>query len=178
MNISGLTPAGTVPQRRTARTNLKATGTATPAIGELTRIFTPTAWKKSAVRQNAGLKLLLWFEPERALPHMPVPLKHPEYFLSNPNTGDESLLLNLGYEPAWQYCFDTISEIIEKLGIKFYRQDFNFYALEIWRAHDGANRRKGITEIKHIVRMYRLWDALMEKFPVCLWITAPPAADE
>ncbi len=129
-----------------------------------THIHPDSMEKVSRAVKDAGLKLLLWFEPERALPHMPVPLKHPEYFLSNPNTGDESLLLNLGYEPAWQYCFDTIAEIIEKLDIKFYRQDFNFMPLEIWRAHDGANR-KGITEIKHIMGMYRLWDALMEKFP-------------
>lgn len=116
-----------------------------------------------AVR-DAGLKFLLWFEPERVIYTTPTASKHPEYFLRTPYEGDINCLLNLGNEDAWQYCFDTLAELIERLGISCYRQDFNFEPLEFWRANDDKDRQ-GISEIKHIMGMYRLWDALLEKFP-------------
>ena len=73
-------------------------------------------------------------------------------------------MLNLGNEEAWSYCFETLSGIIEDLKIDCYRQDFNFAPLEYWRGADAEDRR-GISEIKHITGLYRLWDALLEKFP-------------
>lgn len=72
--------------------------------------------------------------------------------------------MNLGNPDAWDYCFNTISGIIEELCIDCYRQDFNFSPLSYWRKNDEFDRR-GITEIKHINGMYRLWDALLERFP-------------
>ncbi len=116
---------------------------------------------KNAIK-DAGMKFVLWFEPERVKTNTPIYQKHPEYFLSLPN--DSNHLLNLGDDNAWQYCFDTLSEIIENLGVDFYRQDFNFDPLNSWRSNDGENRH-GISEIKHIVGMYKLWDSLLEKFP-------------
>lgn len=117
--------------------------------------------------KDAGLKYLLWFEPERVLYHTPTASAHPEYFIRADWEDDwaaKNCLLNLGDEKAWQYCFDLLADYIEKFGINCYRQDFNFQPLEYWRANDGYDRR-GITEIKHIMGMYRLWDALLSKFP-------------
>lgn len=110
----------------------------------------------------AGMKFLLWFEPEHVRPNTPTAVEHPEYFLEIP--GKENLLLNLGMEKAWKYCFDTIAGMIESIGIDCYRQDFNTDPLECWCQND-AEDRLGITEIKHINGLYRLWDALLEKFP-------------
>ena len=110
----------------------------------------------------AGKKFLLWFEPEHVKKNVPTALEHPEYFLEIPGKGD--LLLDLGNENAWKYCFDTISGMIEEIGIDCYRQDFNTDPLECWCQND-AEDRLGITEIKHINGLYRLWDALLEKFP-------------
>ncbi len=112
--------------------------------------------------KDAGMKFILWFEPERVRANTPAAKEHPEYFLSLENRSD--YLLNLGNDAAWQYCFNTLSEIIERLGMDFYRQDFNFNPLEYWRKNDEDNRQ-GISEIKHITGLYRLWDALLEKFP-------------
>ncbi len=111
---------------------------------------------------DAGLKFLLWFEPERVRNVTPIAAEHPEYFLKDGNSCD--YLLNLGKSEALQYCFDTLSDCIEKLGIDFYRQDFNFDPLNRWRANDEENRQ-GITEIKHIMGLYKLWDSLLERFP-------------
>ncbi|MBE6540821.1 MAG: alpha-galactosidase [Ruminococcaceae bacterium] len=110
---------------------------------------------------NAGMKFLLWFEPERVPPTAPIISEHPEYFLEIKN---ENYLLNLGDPVAWQYCFDTISGLIEEIGLDGYRQDFNYDPMAAWESTDSEGRN-GITEIKHINGLYRYWDALLEKFP-------------
>lgn len=114
--------------------------------------------------KEAGLKFILWFEPERVIQSTPIACEHPEYVIRSPFENDANTLLNLGNRDAWQYCFDMLSEKIETLGIDCYRQDFNFSPLEFWRSQDAWDR-KGVTEIKHIMGLYALWDALLEKFP-------------
>ena len=113
---------------------------------------------------EAGMKFLLWFEPERVRRGTPIVSDHPEYFIFPQDEQNQNLLLNLGYEPAWQYCFDTLSQRIEQIGIDCYRQDFNMPPIDFWRKADTEDRR-GMTEIRHINGLYRLWDALLEKFP-------------
>ncbi len=110
---------------------------------------------------DSGLKFILWFEPERVKKNTPIAKEHPEYFLKNNDNSD--WLLNLGNDDALNYCFKTIAENVEKLGIDFYRQDFNFDPLNIWRMNDVENRN-GITEIKHIMGLYKLWDDLLSEF--------------
>ena len=114
--------------------------------------------------RKSGKKLLLWFEPERVKKNAPIVSEHPEYFISSGRDGETNFLLDLGTDKAWNYCYKTLCEIIEKLNISCYRQDFNFYPLSVWRAADTPERQ-GITEIKHINGLYRLWDSLREKFP-------------
>ena len=111
----------------------------------------------------AGMKFLLWFEPERAGKDSPHAIAHPEYYLSHEECG-EHLMLNLGHEAAWEYCFAMLCSHIERIGIDCYRQDFNISPLAYWRANDAADRT-GIMEIKHINGLYRLWDALLERYP-------------
>lgn len=113
---------------------------------------------------DAGMKFILWFEPERVIKTTPIVKAHPEYFLSNYDENDKNYLLNLGDEDAWNYCYETVSGLIDELKLDCYRQDFNFSPLDYWRKNDETDR-KGITEIKHINGMYKLWDSLLEKFP-------------
>lgn len=111
---------------------------------------------------DAGMKFLLWFEPERVVKKVPVVKEHPEYFLGSDCS--DYLLLNLGDERAWKYIFETLSESIDKLHIDCFRQDFNIDPLNFWRKNDWCDR-KGMTEIKYINGLYRLWDELLKKFP-------------
>lgn len=113
--------------------------------------------------KEKNLKFLLWFEPERAVFTSEMYLKHPEYFLVY-HDGFNGLL-NLGNPEAFEYCLETLSEYIEKLGISCYRQDFNMCPLDYhWRVNDKP-RRRGMLEIKHIMGLYKLWDTLLERFP-------------
>ena len=110
---------------------------------------------------KAGMKFLLWFEPERVQENTPAVKEHPEYFLFKEG---HNPLLNLGDEDALNYCIETLSQLIEDIGIDCYRQDFNTSPLHVWR-HNDAEDRQGITEIKYITGLYRMWDALLERFP-------------
>ncbi len=112
--------------------------------------------------EAAGMKFLLWFEPERVRNITPIAKEHPKYFLKDEKSCD--YLLNLGNDEALNYCFKTLSEKIENLKINFYRQDFNFDPLSIWQKND-EEKRHGITEIKYIMGLYKLWDDLLLKFP-------------
>jgi len=114
---------------------------------------------------DAGYKFLLWFEPERAVKTTPIVSEHPEYFIDNGDPENTNMLLNLGDEKAWDYCFNTVAEKIEKLNIDFYREDFNFNDVLNYWVNNDVEGRKGITEIKFINGFYKFWDALLEKFP-------------
>lgn len=118
----------------------------------------------SAAAHEAGMKFLLWFEPERVRRGTPIVAAHPEYFIFPESEHNNNLLLDLGNAEAWNYCYNTLSCLIEDIGIDCYRQDFNMLPLAYWRKNDTEDR-KGISEIKHINGLYRLWDALLEKFP-------------
>lgn len=116
-----------------------------------------------AAIKDAGLRFVLWFEPERVICGTPITEEHPEYFLGDRGKG-YNMLLNLGDPAAWKYCCDLLSERIETLGVDVYRQDFNMAPLDFWRKNDTEGRR-GMSEILHINGLYDLWDALLEKFP-------------
>lgn len=123
----------------------------------------------SAAIHEAGMKFLLWFEPERVIPSVPIVKEHPEYFLrtTDGKNAAGNYLLDLGNDEAWNYCYATIASLVERLHIDCYRQDFNFAPLGYWRANDDEDRQ-GISEIKYIMGLYRLWDALIQRFPALL----------
>ncbi len=115
--------------------------------------------------KQKGKKFVLWFEPERVRKTVPLATEHPEYLLDDPtNPNNKNLLLNLGNPDAFAYISEALCDTIARLGVDCYRQDFNFRPLPFWRANDTPDRR-GITEIKHIMGLYRLWDLLLERFP-------------
>ena len=112
---------------------------------------------------DAGMKFLLWFETERVTKLAPIVKEHPEYLLPFPNTEDK-YLLNLGDETAFAFAYKVLCERIDELNIKCVRQDFNINPLDAWRNNDTENRH-GITEIKYINGLYKLFDNLLEKYP-------------
>lgn len=108
-----------------------------------------------------GRSLLLWFEPERVRTDRKLAKEHPEYLIFD---GSQNALLNLGDPAAWRHCFDTMSRIIEANRIDWFRQDFNISPLPYWRSRDEAGRR-GVTEVRYVAGLYKLWRELRRKFP-------------
>ena len=117
----------------------------------------------SEAAHRAGMKFLLWVEPERARAGTALPTKHPEWFLSKPEK-DANLLLNLGNKDACDWCIEYVSNLVENEGLDFYREDFNIDPLTYWRSNDTPDRQ-GITEIKAVNGLYHFWGELRRRFP-------------
>lgn len=114
---------------------------------------------------EAGMRFLLWMEPERCVESAAPVQQHPDWFISGRDLGfDIHCLLDLGNDEARQYAIETVSGLIESLHIDIYRQDSNLDWLPFWNKKDEEGRR-GLTQIKHIMGLYAFWDALIERFP-------------
>ena len=107
-----------------------------------------------------GVKIIVWFEPERVAAGTWLATEHPEWVLG----GTEGGLLNLGNPEAWDWLVNHVDKIITDEGIDLYRQDFNMDPLEHWRGND-AEDRQGITENKHVVGYLAYWDELLRRHP-------------
>lgn len=112
---------------------------------------------------NAGMKFLLWFEPERAVNGTPWTTKYPEFFIGD-RSPQSTLLYNLGDPTARKWLIDNMSRMITEFGVDCYRQDFNMDPLPFWNKNDAPDR-KGITQIRHIEGLYEFWSALLKKHP-------------
>ena len=108
-------------------------------------------------------KYVVWFEPERVAAGTMLQKDYSNLLMSSNIVG--SYLLDLASEDAYQWVFSYLSEMIEENGIDVYRQDFNSPGLaRAWAAND-EDGRQGMTEMRYVENMYRLFDALREKFP-------------
>lgn len=111
----------------------------------------------------AGMKFLLWFEPERAIMGTPLTREHPEWFLGEKTEGG-NVLFNLGLSEARRWLTDFIDARIKEFGVDCYRQDFNIDPLPFWQKNDAPDR-VGMTEIRYIEGLYAFWDELLRRNP-------------
>ena len=106
---------------------------------------------------SKGVKIIVWFEPERVTQGTWLYENHPEWLLEN-------TLLNLGNPEALQWLTDHVCKLIKEQGIDLYRNDFNIDPLEYWRNND-AKDRQGITEIHYVEGFLAYWDKLRRRNP-------------
>jgi alpha-galactosidase len=133
------------------------TGTWDPDPARFPRGFAPV----SEAAHVRGVKIIVWFEPERVTAGSWLWENHPEWLIG---TNDKDKLLFLGDARARAWLIEHVSGIIGGQGIDTYRQDFNFAPLALWRSHD-AEDRQGITEIQHVTGYLAYWDELRRRFP-------------
>jgi alpha-galactosidase len=112
---------------------------------------------------SKGLKILVWFEPERVTAGTWLANNHPEWVLG----GDKGGLLNLGNDAARQWLTERVDGLLNEQGIDLYRQDFNMDPLAYWRGADSPDRQ-GITEIRHVTGYLAYWDELRRRHPEML----------
>lgn len=105
---------------------------------------------------KAGMKFVLWFEPERVTPTSPIYREHPEWVFK---IGAGDGLFNLGDPAARKWLTNFLLERIKKWGVDVYRNDFNIAPLPFWTATDAPDRQ-GITEIRYVEGLYKMWDDL------------------
>ena len=111
---------------------------------------------------KAGMKFVLWFEPERVAPGTQFDRERPEFLLKTDEAGNR--LFDLGNAKARQFLVDFLDGRIKQWGVDVYRQDFNFDPLPFWQKHDAQDRR-GITEMLYVEGLYQLWSELLRRNP-------------
>jgi len=117
----------------------------------------------------AGMRMLLWMEPERCVSDPPPPVftEHRDWLLPKRDKDIRSkrqLALDFGNPAARAWITEVVSEHVRRCKLDVFRQDFNFNTLPLWQANDAPDRQ-GITETKHVMGLWAFWDALRERFP-------------
>ncbi len=106
----------------------------------------------------AGMKLILWMEPERVGDNQSwLALNHPEWLLGG-------TLLNMGNTEATNWLTNHVDSLITGQGIDLYRQDYNIDPLNYWNANDPADRQ-GLTENLYVQGYLKYWDQLRHRHP-------------
>ena len=118
--------------------------------------------------KDAGMELLVWFEPERVHINSKLSKEHPEWMLAKKSEDNWSYLLNLTNPDCFKWLCETISNLIKESGISCYRQDFNFEPLKYWRENEDDDRQ-GMIENLYIQKYLEYWDYLLMNIPD-LWI--------
>jgi alpha-galactosidase len=119
---------------------------------------------------SKGIRIILWFEPERVTKGSWLYEQHSEWLLTPPpNSGDqlydkEWKLLDFGNPEALDWLTNHVDKLITEQGIDLYRQDFNMDPLNYWRANDAPDRQ-GITEIRYVTGFLAYWDELRRRHP-------------
>jgi len=108
-----------------------------------------------------GVRIIVWFEPERVNPGTWLYTTHPEWLLGS---GDGDRLLNLGNDEARQWWIEHVNRILTEQGIDLYRTDFNIDPLPFWRSADAPDRQ-GITEIRYVTGFLAYLDELLRRRP-------------
>lgn len=109
----------------------------------------------------AGMKMTLWFEPERVVPGTRLYEEHPEWMLG-PQGGVK--LVDLGNPEAFRGIVELVDKVLVDGGIDMYRQDYNFDPLGHWRFEEPEDRQ-GITENRQVVGLLAFWDELQRRHP-------------
>jgi alpha-galactosidase len=110
-----------------------------------------------------GLKVLVWFEPERMSAGSALAREHRDWILAT----DEELsrgfgLLNMGNPEALAWATEHFCGLLREQGIDLYRQDFNIDPLVAWRRNDAPDRQ-GMTELRHVVGHLAYFDELRRR---------------
>ena len=79
--------------------------------------------------QQAGLKFLVWYEPERVAPSTRLAREHPEFILPVQKGPGAGGLFNLGDPQARRWLTDLLVRQISEFNIHTYRNDFNMEPL-------------------------------------------------
>ncbi len=103
-----------------------------------------------------GMKLGLWFEPERADAGTRLAREHPEWIHGG--------LVDLGNADCRAWILSMMTTYIDEGRVNWIRFDFNMDPLPAWDKMDAPDTR-GLAQIRHVEGLYELLDRLRAKYP-------------
>jgi alpha-galactosidase len=105
---------------------------------------------------SKGMKLVVWFEPERVAAGTWLAEHHAEWIHGS--------VLDFGNPQARDWMIEHVDKLITGQGIDLYREDHNLDPLGSWRGADAPDRQ-GMTEIRHVEGHLAYWDELRRRHP-------------
>ncbi len=104
---------------------------------------------------EAGMDLLVWFEPERIRPGLKLAVEHPEWMLKRNDPEVENMLLDLTNPDCFQWICETFVKLFNESGIKCYPAGLQLEPLLHWRDNEPDDR-KGMLENLYVQAIPRL----------------------
>lgn len=130
-----------------------------------TKLYPHGIQEVTTAAHRAQLRVMLWFEVERACNGSKLAREHPLWVLQDPGFCVQGFgLLNLGDPQARAWITERVSTLIRASGVDHFRQDMNFDPLSFWLRHDELGRT-GMTENAYISGKYAFLDSLLKTFP-------------
>ena len=118
----------------------------------------------SEAAHAAGMKFLLWFEPERICAGTPMAMEHPEWVVM-PQDGGWGML-NLAIPEAREYLTNYLLLAVKEYQIDCLRIDNATDFDKMWHILDGGDaNRVGMAEIRYVEALYQVWDAVLAANP-------------
>ncbi|MHB0998912.1 MAG: NPCBM/NEW2 domain-containing protein [Armatimonadota bacterium] len=111
--------------------------------------------------REAGVGFTLWMGIETVMPGTYINKEHPEWLLGDKAGGTT---LNLGNPEAREYMLKYIDSVIREYNVGCWFTDTGPY-VEHWATLDTDPDRKGMTEIRYVEGLYKLWDDVRKAHP-------------
>jgi alpha-galactosidase len=116
----------------------------------------------------AGLKFILWYEPERATPESTIAQAHPQWILSEGSASSfmpgAHGLFNFADHDALVWAKQYYADQIRRNGVDVFRIDFNIEPRPYWHLADAPDR-VGATEMHYIENLYEFLDSMIASRP-------------
>jgi len=118
----------------------------------------------SEAAHEAGMKFLLWMEPERICAGTPMATDHPDWVVM-PEDGGWGML-NLAIPEAREYLTNYLLLAVKEYQIDCLRIDNATDFDRMWRIVDGDDGdRIGMAEIRYVEALYQVWDEVLAANP-------------
>ncbi len=118
-----------------------------------------------AAVKKAGLKFVLWFEPERVCPGTLLAQEHPEWVVLPGGNGRG--MFNLGIPEAREYMTHYLNLAVKEYQMDCLRSDNAVFFSGLWAQLDQKEGpdRVGLAEIRYVEGLYRMWDDILKANP-------------
>lgn len=117
----------------------------------------------------AGMRFGIWFEPESVNPDSDLYREHPDWIYrwrpDDPPVSGQRHMLDLSRTEVQDYLIETLSSAIEEARVDYVKWDLNRPLTE----PNSPAADAGEVWLTHVRGVYRVWDALRDRFPK-LWL--------
>ena len=122
--------------------------------------------------EKLGLKFGLWFEPEMVNKESDLYRKHPDWILATPDRaschGRNQYVLDFSREEVVDEILRQMEDVLSNAPISYVKWDMNRSMTEVYSLTKSP-KEQGMVAHQYILGVYRLYEALIQKFPEILF---------